>query len=193
MNLREFSGQVLVRAAIISIEQHVDWPTANKLAAKEIAAAERQRVRSMPKASRQSLPTYTPAPAYGDDDYSNELATAKDRLFAKLSDYFRRHDANVARELAAKRAAKRAERIARKVAKAGLAPRNNVVPLIRPDDAPQPEQPVLDTHPTAHLVYSGGSTGAVRIEDPRPSPATANWRDSIERNERLQQQRNAKP
>jgi hypothetical protein len=182
MNIREFSGQLLVRAAIISIEQHVDWPTANKLAAKEIAAAERQRVRSLPKASKQSPPAYTPT-AHGDDDYSNELATAKDRLFAKLTDYFRRHDANVARELAAKRAAKRAERAARRLAKANPTPArpSNVIPMARPD-ASQPEAPAPEF--AGPLVYGGvGVSSAVRLEDVRPSPATAGWRRSIEVNE----------
>jgi hypothetical protein len=192
MSPYEFHNRVFGRALVLMVGSDLSMAEARKKAIAELVAAEPKiKQGKYPRRAAPQAP-HSPPPSA---DVRGELVGAKDRFFAKLSDYFRRHDANVARELAAKRDAKRAARAARRLAKANPAPEAarpaNVVPLHRPD-APQPEiAPVSEF--SGPLVYGGvGVSSATRLEDPNPTPATVNWRDSIERNERLQQQRGNK-
>jgi hypothetical protein len=183
MDPREFHGAVLVRSAQLLIGSDMSMAEARKRAIAELAAEGKIELKKHP---RRAPPAPQPPPS---DDLAGELVGAKERLFNKLQSYFSAFDRHAAEDRKRARDAKRAARIARKAAKAGPAPRNNVVQLPRPD-APQPDLPTPEsTHPTAYLVYAGGPSGAVRVEDSHPSPATIGWRASIERNAEIERQR----
>ena len=178
MNLHELGSTIFFRAVVLSIEKRIDLDEAKKLAAKEVAASAKVELAKAKEAA--SLPT-TYASAH--DDLSNELTHAKERLFARLHNYFRRFDARRGAEKKARLAAKRA---AKKQSLPRVKLRNPAPPV------PQPALPSDNNLVHFPLVYTGTERSAQHIDDADFLPRyrdriTANWRELIAQQERKKQ------
>jgi hypothetical protein len=171
LTLREFKDAVFGRAIHYLLTPHnLSMKQAEARAAKEIAAEYRiKAAREKKRAPVMSMP----APVHDDSGVESELVHAKDRLFAKLTSYFQRHDARKLAERKAKRAAKKS------------LPRVKLRTPASPDPTPEPLPDNVMHFP---LVYSGVERSPQHIDEsmfpPRYQDRTAaNWRASIAANE----------